>query len=66
MRIRNFILSHLENDKNKAPITIENYTIEHIMPQNPKLSAEWTTMLGENWHDVQKLLLHTIGNLTLL
>ena len=33
MRIRNFILSHLENYGNKAPIIIENYTIEHIMPQ---------------------------------
>ena len=37
MRSRNFILSHLENFGNKAPIIIENYTIEHIMPQNSKL-----------------------------
>ena len=65
MRIRNFILSHLENFMNKAPIKIENYTIEHIMPQNKKLSVEWQTMLGTNWTEVHKTYLHTIGNLTL-
>lgn len=65
MRSRNFILSHLENYENKAPIMIENYTIEHIMPQNVNLSEEWRRELGENWRQVQKLYLHTIGNLTL-
>jgi uncharacterized protein with ParB-like and HNH nuclease domain/predicted transport protein len=65
MRTRNFILSHLENYGNKAPIIIENYTIEHIMPQNSNLRDEWKNMLGANWREVQKNYLHTIGNLTL-
>ena len=65
MRSRNFILSHLENYGNKAPIIIENYTIEHIMPQNSSLSPDWQQMLGANWREVQKTYLHTIGNLTL-
>ncbi len=65
MRSRNFILSHLENYGNKAPIIIENYTIEHIMPQNSSLIPEWQQMLGANWREVQKTYLHTIGNLTL-
>lgn len=65
MRSRNFILSRLENFGNKAPIIIENYTIEHIMPQNSNPSDEWKTMLGTNWKEVQKNYLHTIGNLTL-
>lgn len=65
MRSRNFILSHLENYGNKAPIIIENYTIEHIMPQNSSLSPEWQQMLGANWREVQKTYLHTISNLTL-
>lgn len=65
MRSRNFILSRLENYGNKAPIIIENYTIEHIMPQNSSLSPEWQQMLGTNWREVQKTYLHTIGNLTL-
>lgn len=65
MRSRNFILSHLENYGNKAPIIIENYMIEHIMPQNSSLSPEWQQMLGAKWREVQKTYLHTIGNLTL-
>lgn len=65
MRSRNYILSHLENFGNKAPIIIENYTIEHIMPQNTNLGVEWQQMLGSNWREIQKTYLHTIGNLTL-
>ena len=65
MRARNYILSRLENFSNKAPITIENYTIEHIMPQNKNLSLEWQADLGTEWQEVQKKYLHTIGNLTL-
>ena len=65
MRTRNYILSHLENYENKAPIIIENYTIEHIMPRNKNLSDEWKAELGSDWKEVQKKYLHTIGNLTL-
>ena len=65
MRTRNYILSHLENYNNKAPIRIDNYTIEHIMPQNSRLNVEWQTMLGVNWKEIQKIYLNTIGNLTL-
>lgn len=65
MRSRNFILSHLENFENKSIIVVENYTIEHIMPQNKNLSIEWQSMLGANWREIQKTYLHTIGNLTL-
>lgn len=65
MRARNFILSHLENYQNKGPIVIENYTIEHIMPQNSNPCDEWKAALGTDWKEVQKTYLHTIGNLTL-
>ena len=65
MRARNYILSRLENFEKKAPIIIENHTIEHIMPQNKNLSSEWQADLGADWHEVQKKYLHTIGNLTL-
>ena len=65
MRARNYILSRLENFGNKAPIIIENYTIEHIMPQNTSLSPEWQHDLGVNWKEIQKTYIHTIGNLTL-
>ena len=65
MRARNYILSRLENFENKGQSIIENYTIEHIMPQNKNLSAEWRTDLGADWQEIQKKYLHTIGNLTL-
>lgn len=64
-RNRNYLLSKLENYNRKESVNIDDYTIEHIMPQNPDLSAEWQTMLGYNWKEVQELYLHTIGNLTL-
>lgn len=65
MRSRNYILSHLENYNNKASSIIENYTIEHIMPQNTKLNDEWKKELGPDWREIQKKYIHTIGNLTL-
>ena len=67
LRIRNYILESLENvfHKEKIDINREGYTIEHIIPQNEKLSVEWREMLGDNWRDIQRLYLHTIGNLTL-
>ena len=65
MRTRNYILSKFENFNNKGPINIENYTVEHIIPQNPNLNEDWQNILGENWKEVQKNYLHTIGNLTL-
>jgi uncharacterized protein with ParB-like and HNH nuclease domain/predicted transport protein len=60
-----YILSRLENWDNKSVVSLENLTIEHIIPQNPKLSPEWAASLGENWRELQKKYLHTIGNLTL-
>lgn len=65
MRIRNYILSKLENHNNKSPIIIENFTVEHIMPQNTNLNESWKNYLGKNYKDIQKQYLHTIGNLTL-
>ena len=61
-----YLLRKLENHGNKQPIRrIEDYTVEHIMPQNPDLSDEWKEELGENWQEIQEKYLHTIGNLTL-
>lgn len=62
---RDYIFDKFENWGSKEKTNIQNYTIEHIMPQNPNLSVEWKNELGENWEDIQKTYLHTIGNLTL-
>lgn len=64
-RNRNYLLSKLENYNRKEPVNIDDYTIEHIMPQNPELSSDWQSMLGDKWKEIQELYLHTIGNLTL-
>ena len=59
------LLDRLENDGSKEPTDTTNYSIEHIMPQNDKLPAEWREMLGAHWADVQRQWLHRLGNLTL-
>lgn len=64
-RSRNYLLRKLENHERKEAVNVDSYTIEHIMPQNPNLSSEWKKELGENWKEIQKTYLHTIGNLTL-
>lgn len=64
-RRRSYLFRILENHGRKERVTIEDYTIEHIMPQNENLSTEWQTALGEDWQDIQMTHLHTLGNLTL-
>jgi predicted transport protein len=64
-RRRSYFLRKLENLGRKEPVTIEEYTIEHILPQNEHLSREWQAALGEDWQTVQQTYLHTLGNLTL-
>ncbi len=66
--IRNckYLLRKLENcDRTKELVNVEEYAIEHIIPQNSKLSKQWQAELGESWKEVQAKYLHTIGNLTL-
>ncbi|WP_278315505.1 DUF262 domain-containing protein [Lolliginicoccus levis] len=38
---RSYLLRHLENHKRKEHVSIEDYTIEHILPQNENLSPAW-------------------------
>lgn len=64
-RSRSYWLRRLENDGRKEPVQVDEYTIEHIMPQNENLSYEWREALGLNWKTIQQTLLHTLGNLTL-
>lgn len=62
---RNYLLRKLEEYEHKESINPNEYTVEHVMPQNPNLSDEWKNELGQNWQDVQEKYLHTIGNITL-
>ncbi len=60
-----YFLVKMENEGHKEPVSIGDYTIEHVLPQNENLSEEWQEMLGPDWADVRTPLLHTLGNLTL-
>lgn len=64
-RSRSYWLRRLENHGRKEPVPVDEYTIEHILPQNENLSAEWRETLGRDWKRVQETWVHTIGNLTL-
>lgn len=44
---------------------MDEYTIEHILPQNENLSPKWREALGDEWLRIQQTWLHTLGNLTL-
>jgi predicted transport protein len=66
-RMRNcmHILVQLENHGSRELTDTSNLEIEHVLPQNPRLNAEWRKMLGPEWKEVQQLWLHRLGNLTL-
>ena len=55
----------MENHGRKERVPVDEYTIEHILPQNDNLSAAWKADLGPEWERVQQTWLHTLGNLTL-
>ena len=64
-RSRGYWLRRLENHGRKERVVVEDYTIEHILPQNDNLSPEWQTELGPEWQRIQQTWMHTLGNLTL-
>ena len=64
-RSRSYWLRRLENHDRKERVMIDEYTIEHILPQNENLSPQWRDALGPEWKQVQERWLHSLGNLTL-
>ncbi|MCG7853138.1 MAG: DUF262 and DUF1524 domain-containing protein, partial [Methanosarcinaceae archaeon] len=64
-RSRSYWLRRLENHGRKERVPVDQYTIEHILPQNPNLSAQWGADLGPDRARIQETWLHTLGNLTL-
>ncbi|MBA3286170.1 MAG: DUF1524 domain-containing protein [Nitrosopumilus sp.] len=67
LRVVDYTLRKLENyNHTKEPISVENYTIEHIMPQKiDSRNRKWIEELGTDWEQTYQKYLHTIGNLTL-
>ncbi len=64
-RSRSYWLRRLENHNRKELVPVNEYTIEHILPQNENLSESWKAALGPDWEKVRTTWLHTLGNLTL-
>jgi uncharacterized protein with ParB-like and HNH nuclease domain/predicted transport protein len=64
-RSRSYLLRRLENYGRKERVQVDEYTIEHIMPQNENLPLTWIAELGSDWKRVHETWLHTLGNLTL-
>ncbi len=64
-RSRSYWLRRLENHGRKERVAVDEYTIEHILPQNENLSPKWREELGLEWQRIQQTWLHTLGNLTL-
>ena len=64
-RNRSYWLRRLENHSRKERVSVDEYTIEHILPQNENLSTQWQAELGSEWERTRKTYLHTLGNLTL-
>jgi uncharacterized protein with ParB-like and HNH nuclease domain/predicted transport protein len=64
-RSRSYWLRRVENHDRKERVPVDEYTIEHILPQKENLSAQWKADLGPEWERIQKTWLHTLGNLTL-
>ena len=59
------MLARLENDGQKEPSPVTEYSIEHIMPQSIEDVTEWQEMLGSQWDDTHSTWVHRLGNLTL-
>lgn len=68
-RSRSYWLRRLENHDRKERVPVDEYTIEHIMPQCDnnidKVPEIWRSELGDDWVNVWETYRHTLGNLTL-
>lgn len=64
-RRRSYWLRRFENHGRKEVVPVDEYTVEHILPQNENLNTAWQESLGAEWKRIQQTWLHTLGNLTL-
>jgi len=62
---RSYWLRRIENHDRKEPVPVDEYTVEHILPQNENLPKKWRDALGSDWQRIRDTWLHTLGNLTL-
>ncbi len=58
-----YLFRRMENRNRKEPINVDEYSVEHIMPQ--QLPQAWKRDLGPEWRRIYRDYRHTLGNLTL-
>ena len=68
-RSRSYWLRRMENYGRKERVSVDEYTIEHILPKSDddasKLPVAWREALGPEWEPIWTNYRHTLGNLTL-
>ena len=68
-RNKSYWLRRMENFGRKERVLVDDYTVEHIMPQADnkvdKVPEAWKAELGGEWERVWGTYRHTLGNLTL-
>jgi len=62
-RSRSYWLRRLENHDRRERVLVDEFTIEHILPQNENLSSEWRGALGADWQRIQDTWLRTTPSL---
>ena len=65
LRVCKHMLDRLENAGYQEPSPVQDFSIEHIMPQEITDVPQWQEMLGETWAEEHGEWLHRLGNLTL-
>ena len=53
-RSRSYWLRRLENHDRKERVPVDEYTIEHVLPQNENLSPLWKADLGPDWERIRR------------
>ena len=59
------VLAALENHDRKEAMLLDDYSLEHIMPQQNPLPPAWRDHLGPEHQRIQDRYVHTLANLTL-
>lgn len=49
---RSYWLRRMENHERKERVEVDEYTIEHILPQNENISKAWKDALGPEWERI--------------
>ena len=59
------VLASLENHDSREFLPLDDYSVEHIMPQQSPLPPAWRRELGRKHQRIHDRWVHTLGNLTL-